>query len=116
MSCHKPGTKKQFWVPMRNQTSDLWIPHSNALPLSLRDSTVSEVYYKIHMTHMRTARISFVDSIMFVNGVGEMVSFELGKEIEKDLFCLFTSVGQRKNSEFLWGIKPHTCSNRPRSA
>ena len=75
--------------------------HSNALPLSLRDSTVSEVYYKIHMTHMLTARISFVNSIMFVNGVREMVSFELGKEIEKDLFCLFTSVGQRKNSEFL---------------
>ena len=67
------------------------------------------------MTHMLTARISFVNSIMFVNGVREMVSFELGKEIEKDLFCLFTSVGQRKNSEFLWG-KPHTCSNRPRLA
>ena len=28
-----------------------------------------------------------------------MVSFELGKEIEKDVFCLVTSVGQRKNSE-----------------
>ena len=48
------------------------------------------------MTHMLTARISFVNSIMFVDGVREMVSFELGKEIEKDLFCLFTSVGQRK--------------------
>ena len=86
---------------MRNQTSDLSILHSNALPLSLRDSTLSEVYYKIHMKHMLTARISFVNSIMFVNGVSEMVSFELSKEIEKDLFCLFTSVGQRKNSEFL---------------
>ena len=28
-----------------------------------------------------------------------MVSFELGKEIEKDVFCHVTSVGQRKNSE-----------------
>ena len=27
-----------------------------------------------------------------------MVSFELGKEIEKYFFCLVTSVGQRKNS------------------
>ena len=27
-----------------------------------------------------------------------MVSFELGKEIEKDAFRLVTSVGQRKNS------------------
>ena len=28
-----------------------------------------------------------------------MVSFELGKEIEKDVFRLVTSVGQRKKSE-----------------
>ena len=28
-----------------------------------------------------------------------MVNFELGKEIEKDVFRLVTSVGQRKNSE-----------------
>ena len=27
-----------------------------------------------------------------------MVSFELGKEIEKDVFRLVTTVGQRKNS------------------
>ena len=35
-----------------------------------------------------------------VHRIREMVSFELGKEIEKDVFHLFTSVGQRKNSEF----------------
>ena len=35
-----------------------------------------------------------------------MVSFELGKEIERDVFRLVTSVGQRKNSEFPWGIEP----------
>ena len=29
-----------------------------------------------------------------------MVSFELGKEIERDVFRLVTSVGQRKNFEF----------------
>ena len=28
--------------------------------------------------------------------VGKMVSFELGKEIEQDVFRLVTSVGQRK--------------------
>ena len=28
-----------------------------------------------------------------------MVNFELGKEIKKDFFRLFTSVGLRKNSE-----------------
>ena len=28
-----------------------------------------------------------------------MVSFQLGKEIKKDVLCLVTSMGQRKNSE-----------------
>ena len=53
---------------MRNQISDLRILHSNALPLSHSDSTVSEVYYKVHMTCvLHTVRISNVDSIMFVD-------------------------------------------------
>ena len=61
------GQKKKFWVPMRNRTSDLWISHSDALPLSHRDSMVSEVCYKVHMTcTLHTARISNVNSIMFV--------------------------------------------------
>ena len=52
---------------MRNRTSDLWISHSDALPLSHRDSTVSKVYYEVHMTRaLHTARISNVNSIMFV--------------------------------------------------
>ena len=33
---------------------------------------------------------------MFVNTVREMVSIELGKEIEKHVFRLVTSVGERK--------------------
>ena len=36
-SCHERGTKKKFWVPMGNQTSNLRIPRSDALPLSHRD-------------------------------------------------------------------------------
>ena len=36
---------------------------------------------------------------MFVNRIIEMVNFELGKDIEKDVFHLVTSAGQRKNSE-----------------
>ena len=53
---------------MRNRTSDLQIPSSDALPLSHRDSMVSEVYYKVHMTCVQhTARISNVDSVMFVD-------------------------------------------------
>ena len=44
---------------MRNRTSDLRIPRSDALPLSHRDSTVNEVYYEVHMTRfLHTARIS----------------------------------------------------------
>ena len=41
---------------------------SDAIPLSHRDSTVSEVYYKVHMTRvLHTARISNVDSVIFVD-------------------------------------------------
>ena len=53
---------------MRNRTLDLQIPRSDALPLSHRDSTVSEVYYEVHMTRvLHTAMISNVDSVMFVD-------------------------------------------------
>ena len=37
-SCHELGTKKKFWVPMRNWTSDLRILHCDALPLSQNQS------------------------------------------------------------------------------
>ena len=48
------------------------------------------VYYKVLKIHvLHTARISNVGSIMFVNKIREMVSFELGKEIGKDVFFLF---------------------------
>ena len=51
---------------MRNRASNLRIPRSDAL--SHRDSTVSEVYYEVHMTRvLHTARISNVDSVMFVD-------------------------------------------------
>ena len=36
-----------------------------------------------------------------VNKIREMVSFELGKEIEKDVFRRVSSVEQRKHSESL---------------
>ena len=36
---------------------------------------------------------------MSVNRTREVLSFEFGKEIEKDVFRFVTSVGQRKNSE-----------------
>ena len=65
-----------------NRTSVLRIPRSDALPLSHRDSTVSEVYHEVHMTGvLHTARISNVDVVMFVNRIRQMVCFELGKKL-----------------------------------
>ena len=94
---------------MRNQTSDLWIPPSNALPLSHRDSTVSEVFYKVHMTCiLHTSRISNVDSVMFVGRNSRDGKFWAWKRNKKDVFCLVTRMGQRKNSLSPWGIKPQT--------
>ena len=102
---------------MRNWTSDLWIPsRSDALPLSHSNFTVSEVYYKVHMTCVPcTATINDVNSVMFVNKIREMVNFELDNELEKDIFRLFMSMRQRKNSKYLaysrasqvWGSIPH---------
>ena len=64
------------------------------------ETMVSEVYYEVHMTRvLHTARIGNVDSVIFVNTIREIVSFELGKEIDKDVFRLVMSVAQRKNSE-----------------
>ena len=40
-----------FWVPIWNSASDLRILHSNALPLSHRDSMVSEACYEVHIWH-----------------------------------------------------------------
>ena len=61
---------------MRNRTSDLQIPRSDALPLSHRDSTMSEVYYEVHITRvLHTARISQIDRVMFVNRIRDKVRF-----------------------------------------
>ena len=49
-SHHKRRTKEKFWVSMRIQSSDFQSPHSDALPLSHRDSIVSRAYYYVHMT------------------------------------------------------------------
>ena len=47
---------------------------------------MSEVYYEVHMTCvLHNSRISNVDSVMFINRMKEMVSFELGKEIDEGL-------------------------------
>ena len=71
-SCH------ELWVPTRNGTSDLRISCSDALPLSHRDTQVSEVYYEVHRTRvLHTTRISNIESVIFVNRIKKMVSLEL---------------------------------------
>ena len=91
--------------------SDFRISRSDVLSLSHRDSTVSEVYYEVHMTHvilLHTARISNVDSFMFVDKNREVVSFELGKEIKRDVFFLCpTLLTRRSEVRFLMGTQDY---------
>ena len=71
-SCHERGTKKKFWVPMRNWTSDLRILCFNALPLSHRDSTVSEVYYGVHIINMLASRQGMMIQKNSINGINPL--------------------------------------------
>ena len=50
--CHvtSVGQRKNSKFGMRNRTSNLRIPRLDALPLSHEDSTVSDIYYEVHMT------------------------------------------------------------------
>ena len=75
------------------------------------ETMVSEVYCEVHMTRvLHTVRIGNVDSVIFVNTIREMVNFELGKEIDKDVFRLVMSVAQKKT------LSPHeSCELHNRS-
>ena len=48
LSCHVRGTKKKFSESPRGMELKR-ISRSEAIPLSHRDSTVSDVYYEINM-------------------------------------------------------------------
>ena len=66
-SCHVGGRKnsESLWG-IEPQTFRFL--RCDAQPLSHRDSMVSEVYYEVHMTRiLHTARISNVDSLIFVD-------------------------------------------------
>ena len=70
--------------------------------LSHIDSTVSEVYYEVHMMIrvLHTARISNVDSVMFVDrnkrdGKSEGLRFD--SSWDSDFFLCTTLVTRRKN-------------------
>ena len=74
---------------------------SDALPLSHKDTSMSEVYYEVLITRvLHTARISNVDSVMLLIEIVEMVSFELGEEDSSwglRIFLYPTLVTRRKN-------------------
>ena len=76
---------------MRNRTSDLRILSSDALPLSHRDS--GEQVSLLLGSAMSIASC-------FVHGTRKMVSFKLGKEIEKDVFPSCHECGTKKNLLF----------------
>ena len=78
---------------------------SDALPLSHQDSSMSEIYYEVLITRvLHTARISNVDSVMFLIEIVEMVSFELDEELRKMFFLSCHKRGIKKNSESPWRI------------
>ena len=80
-------------------------PHEE-LPLSHRNSTVSEVYHEVHMTRvLSTARISNV------NRIREMVKFELGKDIDKDAF--FASHARDKTKKKHISLHLYRAQNLP---
>ena len=62
--------EEKILSPNEETTSDLQISRSDAVPLSLGDSVVSEAHYMTHVPH--TSRISYVDSVMFVNRTREI--------------------------------------------
>ena len=57
---------------MRNRTSNLRIPRSDALPLSHRDSTVSEVYYRVHIINMLASRQGMMIQKNSINGINPL--------------------------------------------
>ena len=61
---------------------------------------MSKVFNEVHMTRvLHTARISKVDSVMFVDGnIEGMVSFELGKKNKERCFSSCYKRGTKKNS------------------
>ena len=64
------------------------------------------VHNTFHSKHNLLAMAHIFRKYIGINRIREMVSFEPGKEKEKDVFHLVMRMGQRKNSESPWGIEP----------
>ena len=84
---------------MKNRTSNLRIPRSDALPLSHRDFKASAVYYEVHMTHvLHTARISNVDNVMFVNRIRSLIPHM------NSVFFSLSHACDKTNNTFLYRV------------
>ena len=101
------GRRRKFWVNIRNRTSNLCIPRSDALLLSHRDSMVSKAYYEAHMT-----RILHTDKTKNI-----FLSLEMLREIKplKDSYSLFWqssfTVPMAPINTLKVGIKRHVMSS-----
>ena len=78
---------------MRNQTSGLWILHSETLLLSHRDSMVSKAHFKVHIWQASCILFGSAVSIAsyFLSSIRKKVSCKLGIELEKDVFFVKAS-------------------------
>ena len=102
-SCHERGTKKKILSPHEEshcRPSDSALRRSDAPPLSRRDSVVSRARYGVYIWHASCILLGSATSFAscFVNRIRKMVSFELGKEIEKGVFLCPRLVTRRKTS------------------
>ena len=88
LSSHEESNFRPSDSALRCSATELQRLHGERSPLRSSYDTRPAYYW-----------ISNVDSVMFLDRTREMVSFELGKEIEKDVFSLVTSVRQRKKFE-----------------
>ena len=95
MSCHECGSPHE---ESNLRPSDSLLLCSTTEPQRLYGER--GLLRSSHDMHPNTARISNVDSIMFVIRLKEMVSFEFSMETEKDVFLSCHGHGTKgKNSE-----------------
>ena len=83
---------------MREQTSDLRIPRSDALPVSHRDSSVSKFHYDVHEWHASCMLLGSdnVDSVTFCkyivnvpHGDSDFFSLSHARDRTKIVFLYF---------------------------
>ena len=81
-SCHECGTKKNSESPYGVELQTIGF----RAPMMLYHLAVSEVYYEVHMKRvLHTARISYVDGVMFLNRTREIFFVPCSRQDKKHL-------------------------------